>query len=83
MASSFASPLCVASGTSRSSYAIIVEALEGHPRMSLDTKLGRLLCWLGLHDFKPIDVTMSFGCGGSVETVKCQRCGYIKSRTGT
>ena len=36
----------------------------------------------GLHDFETIDVTMSFGRGGAVETVKCRRCGYITMRPG-
>ncbi len=50
--------------------------------MSLEAAVGRLLCWLGLHDFETIESAMSFGCGGAVETVKCRRCGYITTRSG-
>ena len=50
--------------------------------MSLESMLGRLLCWLGLHDFETIDVTMSFGPGGAVEHVRCLRCGYVTTRSG-
>ena len=32
--------------------------------------------------FGTIDVTMSFGSGGAVETVKCRRCGCIATRAG-
>jgi len=33
--------------------------------MSLEATLGRLLCWLGLHDFKTIDAAMNFKPGGA------------------
>jgi hypothetical protein len=49
--------------------------------MSLETTLGRLLCWLGLHDFKTIDFATSFEPDGAVETVKCRRCAYITMRS--
>ena len=42
---------------------------------NLQKVLLRLLCRLGIHDFKTIDITFGFGAGGSVETVECQRCG--------
>ena len=43
--------------------------------------LARLLCWMGLHDFRVVDITFSFGPGGAVETVECRRCGYRATRT--
>jgi hypothetical protein len=42
--------------------------------------VGRLLCRLGLHDFRVIDVTFGFGAGGSVERVECRRCGVVTTR---
>ena len=42
----------------------------------------RLLCLLGQHDFKVIDVVMGFGAGGSVEKVECQHCGLVVTRQG-
>jgi hypothetical protein len=35
--------------------------------------LGRLLCWLGVHDYRLVEVTIGFGPGGRVETVECRR----------
>ncbi len=42
--------------------------------------VGRLLCLLGIHDFKVIDATIGFGSAGGTSTVKCQRCGRIVTR---
>jgi hypothetical protein len=41
--------------------------------------LGKILCWLGFHDFHIIKESFSFG-GGGIETVECQRCGLRKTR---
>ena len=41
---------------------------------------GRLLCWLGLHNFRVIDRIFGFGAGGDIEKVECRRCGVIISR---
>ena len=43
--------------------------------------LGRILCWLGMHDFRIIRESFSFGSGG-VETVECSRCGLRRTRKG-
>ena len=43
--------------------------------------LGRLLCLLGVHDFKVIDATIGFGSAGETSTVKCQRCGRVDTRS--
>ena len=42
--------------------------------------IGRLLCRLGLHNVRIIDVTLGFGVGGGVEKVECRRCGIVMSR---
>jgi len=42
--------------------------------------LRRLLCFLGFHDFRIVEVTMGFGPSGAVEKVECRRCGYLTAR---
>jgi len=42
--------------------------------------VGRLLCFVGLHDFRTLDVTLGFGAGGSVARVECGRCGHQATR---
>jgi hypothetical protein len=49
-------------------------------REKLRDYVGRFLCWLGLHDFRVVDVTFGFGAGGSVERMECRRCGLIATR---
>lgn len=44
--------------------------------------IGRLLCLIGQHDFKVVEVTFGFGPSGRVEKVQCQRCGYLTTRSG-
>ena len=44
------------------------------------TLLDRLLCLLGFHDFEILEVSASFGAGGSVAKVKCKRCDLITTR---
>jgi hypothetical protein len=41
-------------------------------------KLNLLLCWLGIHRNKVIDVSFGFGPGGAVKTVQCKICGIKK-----
>ncbi len=41
--------------------------------------LGKILCWLGFHDFHIIRESFSFG-GGGIETVECNRCGLRRIR---
>jgi hypothetical protein len=48
--------------------------------MNLVALLGRLLCWLGIHNFKVLDVTLGFGGAGGVEKIQCRRCGVVMSR---
>lgn len=44
--------------------------------------IGRVLCQLGLHDFRVIEVSIGFGDSGSVEKVECRRCGLVTTRRG-
>ena len=41
--------------------------------------IGRILCWLGFHDFRVVDVTFGFGTNG-VERDECRRCGATRTR---
>ncbi len=40
----------------------------------------RLLCFLGFHDFRVVEVIMGFGPSGAVEKVECRRCGRFIAR---
>ena len=42
-------------------------------------RVGELLCALGIHDFRILEVTFGFGTGG-VERVQCRRCGVVTTR---
>ena len=44
--------------------------------------LGRLLCLLGIHDFRVTEATFGFGPGGSVQKVQCKRCGLVTAQHG-
>ena len=44
--------------------------------------LGLLLCWIGIHRYKVIDISFGFGPAGSVKTVQCKICGIKKTRKG-
>ena len=41
---------------------------------------GRLLCFLGVHDFRLVESIGGFGLAGSVEKVECRRCGFVTTR---
>ncbi len=45
----------------------------------LDT-LKELLCRLGFHNFRILEVTCGFGDAGDVEKVECRRCGVLMVR---
>ena len=47
---------------------------------SLLTILGRLLCQLGLHKFRVVDVTLGFGPSGGVAKLECERCHHSTTR---
>ena len=55
---------------------------NGDKQLGILGFIGRLLCWLGFHDFKVLEVTLGFGDAGGVEKVKCRRCRLIYTRTG-
>ena len=42
------------------------------------TKLNLLLCWLGIHRYKVIDISFGFSVGGSIKTIQCKVCGIKK-----
>ncbi len=44
--------------------------------------LSRILCRLGVHDFRLVEMTISFGSEGGVEKVRCTRCGLTITRAG-
>ena len=48
--------------------------------MDLAQSLQRLMCWLGFHDFKVLEISFGFGDAGDVEKVECRHCGLIISR---
>jgi len=41
-------------------------------------KFAYLVCWLGIHRYKVIDITFGFGKGGSIQKLKCKICGIKK-----
>ena len=42
--------------------------------------LGRLLCMLGFHDFRIVEVSFGFGPGNKIERIECRRCGLTATR---
>jgi hypothetical protein len=48
--------------------------------MDISSFIGCLLCRLGFHNFRVVEVTLGFGNAGSVEKVECRRCGVVMSR---
>ena len=52
----------------------------GAKHSKLSQILGRLLCWLGCHDFRVINVRLGFGAGGNIERVECWRWGRLFTR---
>ncbi len=43
--------------------------------------LGRLLCLLGIHDFRIVEVTYGFSPGSNVQRLQCRRCGQTTTRS--
>ena len=41
-------------------------------------KLSLLLCWVGIHQYKIIDVTYGFGTSDSIKTREYKICGIKK-----
>ena len=44
----------------------------------MKTQLSLLLCWLGVHRYKIIDISFGFAAGDTVKTIKCKICGIMK-----
>jgi hypothetical protein len=42
--------------------------------------IGRILCFLGEHDYRVVSVTMGFSYGDTIEKVECKRCQYRTTR---
>jgi hypothetical protein len=42
----------------------------------LPSLLDRLLCLLGFHDYRVLEVMFQFSSGGSIEKVECRNCLY-------
>ncbi len=42
--------------------------------------LGRIACYIGVHDFRVVEVTFGFGGSDAVEKLECRRCGLIAAR---
>lgn len=51
-------------------------------RDRLPAWLDRLLCRLGMHDFRLVEVVGGFGQGGPVKKIECRRCGYVATKQG-
>ena len=47
---------------------------------NLPPLISKLLCWLGIHDFRVISKTFGFGDPEGVEKVECKRCGAVMTR---
>ena len=45
-------------------------------------KFTYLLCWLGIHNYKIVDITFGFGAGGTTQRIKCKICGIEKTQSG-
>lgn len=43
-------------------------------------RLSRLLCFVGIHDFRILEVKFGFGVGSRIEKVECRRCGLVTTR---
>ena len=45
-------------------------------------RLNLLLCWLGIHRYKVINISFGFGPSGSIKTIQCKICGIKKTKKG-
>lgn len=42
--------------------------------------LGRILCYLGVHDYELTGATFGFGAPGGISKLRCRRCGTVKTK---
>ena len=52
----------------------------GWDAMDLPDIVQDLLCRLGIHNFRVIEVNCGFSDAGNVEKVECRRCGVLMVR---
>ena len=52
---------------------------KNNDKPKLPPLLGLILCWLGFHDYRVIDVIFEFG-SDPVEKDQCRRCGATRTR---
>ena len=52
-----------------------------HKGVPIPASVGRLLCMIGVHDYRVVEVKSSFGCG-AVEIRQCRRCNARNLRPG-
>ncbi len=45
-------------------------------------KLKKLLCYLGLHNYKTINIEFGFNPIDIVTTLECKNCGFTKIKSG-
>ena len=45
-------------------------------------KLKKLLCYLGLHNYKTINIEYGFNPTDRVTTLECKNCSFTKIKTG-
>lgn len=45
-------------------------------------KLANILCYLGFHKFKTINIEFGFNPTDRVTTLECKNCGHVKVKTG-
>ena len=51
-------------------------------RSSKNNFVNLILCKLGIHRYKVVDVSFSFGASGTIKTIQCRFCGIKKTRKG-
>ena len=47
---------------------------------SLPDLVGWIACFLGLHRFRVIEVTLGFGSAASIAKLQCERCHHVTTR---
>lgn len=53
---------------------------RNEPAGRVSAALGRLLCVLGVHDFRMLEVRFGLGKGNNIEKRECRRCGRSATR---
>lgn len=53
---------------------------RNNPAKRLPRPVGRLLCLVGVHDYRVLEVRFGFGRGNRIEKVECRRCELISTR---